>query len=289
MVGVSQILWLADEAAADPAETGGKAASLARLAAVHRVPPGFVLPAGLYRHAYGNGGIGFIRDAIADAYRALGERAGLDVPSVAVRSSALDEDGHDASFAGQHETFLNVRGPGAVLEAIERCWASATTERALAYRHERGLDTDGIALAVLVQALVPADAAVVAFSANPVSGDTDEIVVNASFGLGESIVGGTVTPDTWTVDRRRLAVTSRRIARKERMTVAVEGGTAEVPVPWRQQSRPSLDESQVVEVARLAVRLEEATGDPVDVEAAFARGALYLLQSRPITTPVGPS
>jgi phosphoenolpyruvate synthase/pyruvate phosphate dikinase len=201
-----------------------------------------------------------------------------------VRSSALDEDGDLASFAGQHETELNLVGVDDVLGAVARCWASGRNERALAYRKQQGLDTEEVRLAVLVQQLVAADTSSVIFSANPISGNRNEVVVTASWGLGESVVSGTVTPDTWVVRKADLAVKEERIGAKERMTVAVAGGTREVTVPRLLQERSSLSRAQVAEVAKLAMELEEKMGRPVDVETAFAGDLLHLLQCRPITT-----
>jgi pyruvate,water dikinase len=203
---------------------------------------------------------------------------------VAVRSSALDEDGDLTSFAGQHETELNLVGIDAVLGAVARCWASARNERALAYRRQQGLETAGVRLAVLVQQLVLADASAVVFSANPITGNREEVVVTASWGLGESVVSGTVSPDTWVVRKADLAVKEERIGAKERMTLAVPEGTREVAVPRLLRERASLSGDRVAELAGLAVGLEEEMGRPVDIEAAFAGGLLYLLQCRPITT-----
>jgi phosphoenolpyruvate synthase/pyruvate phosphate dikinase len=206
---------------------------------------------------------------------------------VAVRSSAVDEDGDVASFAGQHETYLNIAGVDAIVAAVRRCWKSALTPRALAYRRERGLATDRVGLAVLIQQLVAADVAAVLFSANPLTGARDEIVINASWGLGESIVGGTVTPDTYVARKAGGALLSRTLAEKRRMTVAVRGGTREVDVPRLLQAQPTLSDAQVAELAALAGSLEQGMGWPVDVECAYASGTLYLLQCRPITT-LGP-
>ncbi len=139
-------------------------------------------------------------------------------------------------------------------------------------------------LAVLVQQLVAADVAAVAFSANPITGNRDEVMINASWGLGESIVGGTVTPDTFIVRKSDLAVTTQVIADKQQMTVAAPGGTREVDVPRFLRKAASLNEEQVVEIARLALTLEATMEHPVDVECAYAGGELYLLQCRPITT-----
>jgi pyruvate,water dikinase len=137
--------------------------------------------------------------------------------------------------------------------------------------------------AVLVQQLIAADVSVVLFSAHPVTGNRDEIVVNASWGLGVSVVGGTVTPDTYVVRKTDLALLSCQIAEKHRMTVPVPGGTREVAVSRLLRARRTLDEGQVVEVARLGLVLEENMGRPVDVECAYQGADLYLLQCRPIT------
>jgi pyruvate,water dikinase len=209
---------------------------------------------------------------------------GVPDPSVAVRSSAVDEDGTSLSFAGQHETYLNIVGVDAVAETVVRCWTSVRTERALAYRRGQGVSAPTVQLAVLVQQLVPADAAAVVFSANPVTGSRDEVLINASWGLGESIVNGTVTPDTFVIRKSDLAVVSRDIAEKRRMTVLAPGGTQDVPVPRQQQRAPSIDDGQVVELARLGMALESTMGWPVDIECAYRGRELYLLQCRPITT-----
>ena len=282
----SAILRLDDPASGDPAQVGGKAANLSRLAAYHRVPAGFSLTAAAYRpdHHPDAPLPPDLEDEVADAYEALSRGAGVpDVP-VAVRSSALDEDGELASFAGQHETELNLVGIDAVLAAVARCWASARNERALAYCEQQGLEVEGVRLAVLVQQLVSADTSAVVFSANPITGNRDEVVVTASWGLGESVVSGTVTPDTWVVRKADLTVNEERIGAKERMTVATPGGTREVAVPRLLRERTSLSKVQVARLAELAVGLEEEMGRPVDIETAFAGELLYLLQCRPITT-----
>ena len=280
------VLQLGDPAASDATVVGGKAAHLSRLATRYRVPPGFSLTAAAYDPAQSPGAplAGFIATQVAAAYQALSRDLGVpDVP-VAVRSSALDEDGDLASFAGQHETELNLVGVDAVLGAVARIWASARNERALAYRREQGLEIEEVRLAVLVQQLVLADTSAVVFSANPITGNRDEVVVTASWGLGESVVSGTVTPDTWVVRKADLAVEEERIGAKERMTVAVPGGTREVAVPRLLKERASLSGAQVAELAELALKLEVDMGRPVDIEAAYAGELLYLLQSRPITT-----
>jgi rifampicin phosphotransferase len=217
-----------DDPGATPETVGGKGASLARLArAGFRVPPGFhvttsayldfVRPGGLLEPllaalaaADGAGAaatrIGELFSgrplppstaaAIAGAYAALGD----DVP-VAVRSSATVEDLPGMSAAGQHDTYLNVRGEAAVLDAVKRCWASLWSARAIGYRARYGIAPDDVSIAVVVQRLVPAEAAGVMFTVDPVGGARDQVVISANWGLGESVVSGDVTPDVVVVDR----------------------------------------------------------------------------------------
>ncbi|HZB84755.1 MAG TPA: PEP/pyruvate-binding domain-containing protein [Rubrobacteraceae bacterium] len=282
-----KILWFDDPACHDQAQVGGKAAHLSRLAADYPVPPGFCLGATAFNPTHPTNAP--LPEAIATvltvAYGMLASRCGVpfDVP-VAVRSSALDEDGDLTSFAGQHETELNVVGIEAVLGAVARCWASGRTERALTYRRRQGLEVEGVRLAVVVQQLVLADISAVVFSANPVTNDRNEVVVTASWGLGESLVSGTATPDTWVVRKEDLGVLDEQVGAKERMTVAVDGGAREVPVPRLLREKLSLSRAQVAQLARLAVDLEARMGWPVDIEAAYFGEHLYLLQCRPITT-----
>jgi pyruvate,water dikinase len=278
------IARLGEPACHDPRSTGGKAAALSRLAEHFVVPTGFCITstalAGIAPPVHLPN---WLRERVLDAYRTL---LAIDSP-VAVRSSAVDEDGAASSFAGVHETYLNVHGTSALVAAVERCLESFFSPRALSYRRERGAayDTyDDVRMAVLVQQQIASDVSIVAFSANPVTRRRDEIVVTASWGLGESVVGGTVTPDTWIVDHTGEQLREERIADKRRMTVAGESGSREVDVPRVLRNVPSLEREQVGEVARLAARLEGQTGYPVDIECAYAGGRLYLLQCRPITT-----
>ena len=278
---MSSIRWLGEDDCHHDAVVGGKAASLSRLASQHTVPPGFAIAAmPAAEHAIADR----LAAAITHAYRGLAERCGATHPAVAVRSSALDEDGSDASFAGQHDTYLNIRGVDAVLDAVRRCILSASSSEALAYRQQRGLTVDDVQMAVLVQQLVPSDVSAVVFSANPVSGSRDEVMINSNWGLGESIVGGSATPDTFVVQKIGLEVSWRDIARKDRMTIMTDTGTVEGDVPLDLQTACSLDDSQIREMAQLALMLENTTGYAVDIECAIARDTLYLLQCRPITT-----
>jgi pyruvate,water dikinase len=289
------ICWLGQAECLDSALVGGKAAHLSQLTAAFRVPPGFCLTTAAFDHVTSDGQVEDVaaqsRDRLADAlyeelaqaYVQLGERCGQVAPPVAVRSSAVDEDSSSASFAGQHETLLNIAGVEAIAQAAVQCWRSARSVRAGAYRRQRSLAPETVRLAVLVQQLVAADSSAVLFSANPITGNRGELVINASWGLGESIVGGTITPDTYVLRAADLTVIAQHIAEKRRMTVPVAGGTREVDVPRFLRPRPAFSEDQIAELGRLAVALEAVMGRPVDVECAYAAGCLYLLQCRPIT------
>lgn len=232
-----------------------------------------------------------VRAACAELARsAAGEGADPGPPAVAVRSSATAEDLPDLSFAGQQETVLGVRGAEGVLAALRTCWASLWGARAIAYRRRNGVaDTGGaVALAAVVQLLVDADAAGVAFTRDPVTGAADRISIDAAWGLGESLVGGQVTPDSLAVDRRTGAVAVRTTGDKAVMTVRTDGGTAEVPVPAQKRRAPVLGDAEAAEIARTAVRIEELYGTAMDIEWARAGGALSILQARPVTA-AGPS
>jgi len=275
------LLWLGDPKSFDVALVGGKAANLSRLARMyHRVPDGFSLPVTVMDEAHPLD----LRDEITAAISDLMACHSLPEFVVAVRSSAVDEDGAGASFAGQHETYLNIVGVDSIIQAVTRCWESARSERALEYRRQQGLSVERLQLAVLVQQLVASDVSAVVFSANPITGNRDEVMINASWGLGESIVGGTVTPDTLVVRKSDLAVTNRVIADKQHMTVSTAGGTREVDVPRFLRQQAALSDEQAREMTQLALTLETTMGYAVDVECAYASGQLYLLQCRPITT-----
>jgi phosphoenolpyruvate synthase/pyruvate phosphate dikinase len=302
------VLWLGTPACHDLASVGGKTARLSQLAADYEVPPGFCLPVTAFDHriaaqlardtwdvairerVHVSADVAValalpeaLREGVSTAYEALAIRCGQPEPSVAVRSSAVDEDGATASFAGQHETYLNIAGADAVATAVAACWASALAPRALEYRRQQGLAIDQVQLAVLVQQLVSADVSAVVFSANPVTGDLDEVMITASWGLGESIVGGTVTPDTYIVRKSNRTIVGRVIGEKRRMTVAVPGGTKEVETPRFLRTKPALEDGEILAAAQLAIDLEQGMGWPVDIECAFQATRLYLLQCRPVT------
>jgi pyruvate,water dikinase len=190
----------------------------------------------------------------------------------------------EASFAGQQDTFLNVSSAQAVVSAVQRCWASLWTARAMAYRMRQGIAPENVSLAVVVQEMVPATAAGVLFTLNPVSADRGEMVINATWGLGEALVAGHVTPDTIVIDKTTSAVKQMIVGSKLVMTAAAEHGTEETPVAPELQERQVLDADQIEELARLGRKLEAHFGQPQDVEWAVAGGKAVLLQARPITT-----
>jgi pyruvate,water dikinase len=220
-----------------------------------------------------------LAEAIQQAYSQL---AGKD-PAVAVRSSATAEDLPEASFAGQQETYLNVCGQAAVLDAVQHCWGSLWTGRAIAYRSRQKIAPQAVALAVVVQVLVPAEAAGVLFTANPLNGRRNELVINAAWGLGEAVVSGAVTPDTLTVDKVTQRLVQRVTAGKQVMTIRAETGTREQSVPVAKQDAPVLSDGQALELARFGCQIEALYGAPMDIEWAMQGGNVAILQARPIT------
>ncbi|MGA2112579.1 MAG: PEP/pyruvate-binding domain-containing protein [Anaerolineales bacterium] len=306
---------------ADPQATletvGGKGASLARLSAAGLpVPKGFYVTTGAYRrfvslHALQDQILTASSAASPDRPEMLDEASlhirrlfaqkvmpediaqaigrsyselGGEELSVAVRSSATAEDLPEMSFAGQLDTYLNVHGETMVVEAVKRCWASLWTARAISYRARNGIAPQDVSLAVVIQELVPADAAGIMFTANPLTGARDRVVINAAWGLGEAIVGGHVTPDTVVVDKVHGKITEQQISRKDAMTVRTPVGTHEEPVPADRRSQAVLNPAQAAELARIGAQVEELYGQPMDIEWALDHGRFSLLQARPITT-----
>nr|WP_206079979.1 PEP/pyruvate-binding domain-containing protein [Propioniciclava coleopterorum] len=302
---MSRIAPLAAFGRTDIATAGGKGANLGELvSAGFPVPDGFIITTAAYDHYVAATGIADrlaaapdgaaaralfeppmpagLAEEISAAHRALGEGP------VAVRSSATAEDLAEASFAGQQDTYLNISGEAALLDAVRRCWASLWTDRAVAYRSRAGVDGD-VRLAVVVQRLVDAEAAGIMFTANPGNGRRDETVLNAAFGLGEAVVGGEVTPDEFVVAAD--AVTSRTTGDKRVHTVREAQGTATRELPEADRGRRVLTDAQAVALARLGRRIEAHFGAPQDIEWVLADGAFQIVQSRPVTAlpePVGP-
>ena len=219
-----------------------------------------------------------LRAEITDAYAALGD----GVP-VAVRSSATAEDLPEASFAGQQDTYLNVRGLEDLLAAVRDCWASLWTARAMAYRARQAIDPASVSLAVVVQQMIDAESAGVMFTANPSNGHRDETVISAAWGLGESVVSGSVNTDNIVVREADGTVLSSETADKAVMIVPAEHRTEERPVPDEQRSQPVLSESDAAVLAAYGSRIENHYGAPQDIEWARANGQFYIVQARPIT------
>ena len=298
------------------ARVGGKGANLSRMTrAGFPVPPGFLITTNAY-NAFVQGNalqtqiVALARDpsntaataasaisqlfaegsippavaaSIEQAYGELAQTVG-DVPAVAGRSSATAEDLPGASFAGQQESYLNLRGEAAVLDAVQRCWASLWTARAIAYRARQNIDPARVSLAIVVQVMVPAAASGIMFTANPLSGVRDELVIDAAWGLGEAIVGGLVTPDHVVVDKVTGAIKQSTIADKEVMTVRTATGTEERPVEEQRRRAPVLETAQVAELGKLGAAIEAYYGEPQDIEWCLAADRFWIVQSRPITT-----
>ena len=261
----------------DGPQVGGKALSLGRMArAGLPVPSGFVVTVESYRRLFTVGlcsDVGFVNEVLT-AYHQLG--AGL----VAVRSSATAEDGAEASFAGQQETRLGVSGDEAVLAAIESCWKSLHSERAIAYRQQKGIDETGLAMAVVVQKMVPADVAGVLFTRDPQDPIGTRMSIEASWGLGEAVVSGKVTPDRFQVNFDTGTVVFKQAGDKTlKITV-----TGEEAVEESQRRALCLTDNELSQLAELGRRVEQFYGDPRDVEWALHDGQFHVLQARPITT-----
>ncbi|MFI9383641.1 PEP/pyruvate-binding domain-containing protein [Kutzneria sp. NPDC052558] len=274
------------------AAVGGKAANLGELTGAGLpVPPGFCVTTEAYRRVAAGVPLDQVREVlqgveipadIADEIRAGYRALGPDAP-VAVRSSATAEDLPFASFAGQQDTYLNIVGEDAVLDAVRRCWASLWTDRAVAYRDSNDIDHAAVELAVVVQLMVDAEVAGVLFTANPVTGRRHEAVIDANAGLGETVVSGSVNPDHFVVDTATGRIVQQRLGDKKiAVRSVVGGGTREVAVD---STEPCLTPRQLRELAALGDQVERHYGSPQDTEWAIdGDGRLWLTQARPITT-----
>jgi len=231
-----------------------------------------------------------IEDAIKEAYSKLSQRIGSAQVFVAVRSSATAEDLPDASFAGQQETYLNVRGTDELLEKIVKCWSSLFTPRAIFYRTQKGFRHENVLISVGVQKMVDAKAAGVMFTINPVTGNPNQIVIEGNWGLGEAVVSGAVTPDDYIVDKNTLQIIERHIAKKtvEYVKDPESGQTVHANVPPERQEKPCLTDEEIIKLAELAKRIEQHYGRAQDIEWAVDRELpfpenIFIVQSRPET------
>ena len=317
---MEDILFFDDAFAGAKDRMGGKGANLGLLTqARFPVPPGF----GITTSAYSNflrtsgldsqiaGMVGQLNEAVPERLEAAScqlrdlilqtplpealaseiqsaySRLGAD-PYVAVRSSGTAEDLAEASFAGVYETYLDIKGIDALLDAVKRCWASMWTARAIAYRQKNHIDQSQILIAAVVQVMVPAEVSGVMFTGNPLNAATDETVINASWGLGEAVVQGLVTPDEYVLKSGPYGfrIRQRTLGSKELRIVrdSEAGATKTEEVPDPERLRYTLSDDQVVALATMGLRVTDYyDGLPQDIEWALADGQLYLLQSRPIT------
>ena len=267
-----------DELRADQTElVGGKCANLGELTgAGFPVPPGFAVTTAAYERDD-------IEIAVAEAYARLGRLVGQTDPPVAVRSSAIAEDMPDASFAGVQDTYLWICGLEAVLDGVRRCWASFHNPEAIAYREAHGITRGGMSVAV--QYMVDARVAGVMFTLNPVSGDRSSIAIDASYGLGISVVGGEVTPDSFLVSKVTREVVRRQVGAKAIEVVADPAAATTITrdVPEELQAVACLSDEELARLAEIGRRIEAHYARPQDIEWAIDRrlGELFILQSRP--------
>ncbi len=224
-------------------------------------------------------------DVVWHAVRAALERLGAAASDAfAVRSSSTFEDLAQAAFAGQHDTYLNIRGVDAIAERIRDCFVSLWGDRAVLYRHHQGFSQRDARMAVVVQRQIASEVAGVGFSINPVSGRLDRLVLEANYGLGESVVAGGCEIDHFELDKKTLQIVERSIGHKDCMLVPTPDGVEERPVEPERADRPCLNDEQIHEVARLLLRVEAHYGWPQDIEWGWQGGQLYQFQSRPVTT-----
>ncbi|MCW3976898.1 MAG: phosphoenolpyruvate synthase [Candidatus Bathyarchaeota archaeon] len=324
-----RILWFEELGKEDIPLVGGKNANLGEMTrAGISVPPGFAITAEAYREFITETNIaekiyriveetvtdikdpkqyeeaskkvrqliestempGRIEKAIQANYNELSKRTKTSEIFVAVRSSATAEDLPDASFAGQQETYLNVKGADELVRKTVKCWSSLFTPRAIFYRTEKGFRHEEVLISVGVQKMVNSKVAGVTFTINPVSGESNQIVIEANWGLGESVVSGAVTPDDYVVNKSTLQIIEKRIAKKtiEYIQDPETGRTIHAEIDIKRQKIPCLADEEVVKLAEIAKQIEEHYGDPQDIEWAIDRNLpfpenIYIVQSRPET------
>lgn len=314
------IIWFGDKSGTDITQVGGKGANLGRLTASgFVVPPGFVVGTeGYAAHIKSNEGL---KRKIADMLATINyddaeqldaavmqirnwivetpmpvslsseiERSYQELCKgsyVAVRSSGTAEDLEGASFAGLHDTYLDIRGTDNVVDAVKRCWASMWSSRAVSYRKTQGFDHFSSSIAVVVQMMVESEVAGVMFTGNPINTATDQLMINASWGLGEAVVSGIVTPDEYIVNANNLKILNKTLGSKEHKIIRDQefgNGTVHLPTPEADRARFTFTDEQVAELSAIGLRIQEAyEGFPQDIEWAYQEGKFYVLQARPIT------
>lgn len=257
---------------------GGKAASLGELInAQLPVPHGFVITTECYRKFRNQELPIDVKEKIFKAFDELGAER------VAVRSSAIGEDSLGASWAGQFETYLNTSKEN-LIEAIRKCWESIHSERALSYAAEKNINEDELAIGVVVQKMVDSEVSGVMFTVNPINNDKNELMIEAGYGLGESLVQGLIVPDNFLVNKKTLKILESHIETQEAMTIFYGGENKQIPVPKEKRNKSTLTPAQITELARLGLMIEKHYSTPQDIEWAIKKDKVYILQSRPITT-----
>lgn len=256
---------------------GGKVASLGEMfQAKIPVPPGFGISIEAHREFMEKPFSEEFKAELHTAFKVLGGR-------VAVRSSAVAEDASDASWAGQLETYLNVDEAN-LEQAVRDCWKSVEADHVKDYAKDKQLGEDSLLVGVAVQKMVESAAAGVMFTTNPVTGNDDELMIEAAYGLGEMVVQGIVTPDNFHVSKSSNKVTQFGIQIKEKMMIFQNGKNVILPVPDEIADRAVLREEQVLELADIGVLIAKHYGAPQDIEWARANDTFYITQARPITT-----
>jgi pyruvate,water dikinase len=314
------IKWFKELSKSDVGIAGGKGANLGEMTeAGLPVPPGFAITTPAYRRFTEQTGVldqiqALVQDLdvddnaallkaaegakqivvkaempkdvaklITDAYNKLCKQEGQEL-YVAVRSSATAEDTAEASFAGMNETFLNVYGEKDVLEAVKKCWASLYGARVIFYRVKRGFDSWGMEMGVIVQKMVDAEKAGVAFTQNPSTGAPNELIIEAAFGLADPVVAGQVSPDHYLVEKDTLSLLDKQIKLKRFKRVRRDGRTVDIKLPKKEGGAQVLTEEEIARVAKVCRDIHNHYGSGQDIEWAMEKGKIYIVQSRPITT-----
>lgn len=317
---MKNVLWFKDLSRSSLSEAGGKGANLGEMYKNEfPIPNGFVVTAGsYYKHISSNNlkekiesilntldvndsekldeasakvkdlilhGImpNDVYEEILTSYKQLAEMAGRPV-YVAVRSSATAEDLPTASFAGQQSTYLNVFGPEAVVTAVKECWASLFEPRAIFYRVTNNFEHMKVGLAAVVQMMVQSEKAGVVFTVDPLTQDRKVITIEGAFGLGEVVVSGQITPDTYHVDKESLAIKDKIVAKQPWMLIKIDGKNRRAEIKDEAQGRQKLSDAEIKDLAKICKRIEEHYTYPQDIEYAIERDNIYIVQARPITT-----
>ena len=318
---VENILWFSEVTMANVDQVGGKGASLGEMVQNNfPVPNGFVISAQAYFNFVKETGIQdeiikkidaidventeeleniskeirqLIRQAevpselkieIYKAYDSLNMRYNSGVATlVAVRSSATAEDLPEASFAGQQETYLNIMGKDQLIAAVRKCWASLFTARAVYYRKKQKFETSKVGLCAVVQKMVQSEVSGIMFTADP-TGDLNKIIIEAGFGLGETIVSGSVTPDNYVIDKKTMQLVNKKINKQEFMLIRDKGINTQINLGDVKGKLQKMKDSKIIDLANIGKRIEEHYKKPMDIEWAMEKDVLYIVQARPITT-----